>query len=84
MTDGTSCPGCGAPIAGWRCEYCGREHPEYRREVKPWVNVAFNPTTIGMASLNNVYESYKYQKSAEMRNAMLAICMAGHRQPWKP
>lgn len=77
----TSCPGCGAPIAGWRCEYCGREHARTHIVSSPLTNVAQGYLEMGMAGSYNVIDEYR--TSMEMRNAMLAICMAGHRQPWK-
>lgn len=78
MTDRTSCPGCGAPIAGWRCEYCGREHP-YRCAGDGLTNVA--PSLWGgsivQASQSTIDALRNWQ-------AKMAYEMCGVREVWRP
>lgn len=78
MTDRTSCPGCGAPIAGWRCEYCGREHP-YRYAGDGLTNVA--PALWGGSIVQASQSTIDVLRDWQ---AKMAYEMCAVREVWRP
>lgn len=63
------CKGCGAPIKGWTCEYCGRVfEAEHTTETVLYAN---NRPIIGMEKLSSTLDSLQYQVSQERQMEFL-------------
>lgn len=67
------CKGCGAPIRGWTCEYCGRVfEAEHTTETVIYAN---NIPVIGVEKLSRTFDSLQYQVSQERQIAFLQNTM---------
>lgn len=78
MTNGTSCPGCGAPVRSYTCEYCGRDLPRlFQGNPLTYVAPALWSGSCVQASQSTMDVIRRWQ-------AQMAYDVCGKRSVWRP